>query len=61
MGAAGARRRNHDGRHARSQQAAVADISVTLNVNNAPLPAVPVHLRGPADVVGIDAHQIVRS
>jgi hypothetical protein len=43
------------------EQAAVADISVTLNVNNAPLPAVPVQLRGPADVVGIDAHQIVRS
>ena len=30
-------------------------------VNNAPLPAVPVRLRGPADVVGIDAHQVVRT
>jgi hypothetical protein len=43
------------------KQAAVADISVALKVNNAPLPAVPVQLRGPADVVGIDAHQIVRT
>jgi len=43
------------------QQAAAADVSVTLKVNNAPLPAVPVRLRGPADVVGIDAHQIVRT
>ena len=43
------------------RQAAVADISVTLNINNAPLPATSVRLRGPADVVGIDAHQIVRT
>jgi hypothetical protein len=42
-------------------QAAVADVSITLNVNNAPLPAVPVRLRGPADVVGIDGHQVVRT
>jgi hypothetical protein len=40
---------------------AVADVSITLNVNSAPLPAVPVRLRGPADVVGIDVHQIVRT
>src|SRR5262245_13256048 len=44
-----------------SKQAAVADVSITLKVNNAPLPAVPVRLRGPADVVGIDAHQVVRT
>jgi hypothetical protein len=44
-----------------SKQAAVADVSVTLKVNNAPLPSLPVRLRGPADVVGIDAHQIVRT
>src|SRR5262245_3393563 len=44
-----------------SKQAAVADVSITLNVNNAPLPAVPVRLRGPADVVGIDVHQVVRT
>ncbi len=43
------------------KQAAVADLSITLKVNSAPLPAVPVRLRGPADVVGIDAHQVVRT
>ena len=43
------------------KQAAVADVSITLSVNNAPMPAVPVRLRGPADVVGIDAHQVVRT
>src|SRR4051794_13109741 len=43
-------------------QAAVADVSITLNVNDVPLlPALPVRLRGPADVVGIDVHQIVRT
>src|SRR5215510_16550301 len=42
-------------------QPAVADVSITLNVNNAPLPPVPVRLRGPADVVGIDAHQVIRT
>lgn len=44
-----------------SKQAAVADVSVVLNVNGAALPAVPLRLRGPADVVGIDRHQIVRT
>lgn len=44
-----------------AKQAAVADVSVVLNVNSAPLPAVPLRLRGPADVVGIDRHQIVRT
>jgi hypothetical protein len=43
------------------RQPAVADVSITLNVNNQALPAVPVRLRGPADVVGIDAHQVVRT
>src|SRR4030095_13655801 len=42
-------------------QVAVADLSITLSVNTKPLPAVPVRLRGPADVVGIDVHQIVRT
>jgi hypothetical protein len=42
-------------------QAAVADVSIGLKVNNAPLPHVAVRLRGPADVVGIDAHQVVRT
>src|SRR5262252_9672832 len=41
---------------------AVADVSVTLSVNGAPLlPPVAVRLRGPADVVGVDAHQVVRT
>src|SRR5580765_4682269 len=44
-----------------ANQAAVADVSITLNVNNTPLPAVPVRLRGPADVVGIDVHQVIRT
>src|SRR5262245_33947519 len=44
-----------------SAQAAVADVAITLNVNNAPMPPVTVRLRGPADVVGIDVHQIVRT
>lgn len=42
-------------------QSAVADVSVTLAVNEAALPPVLVRLRGPADVVGIDAHQIIRT
>ncbi|HMF92867.1 MAG TPA: hypothetical protein VKE96_01170 [Vicinamibacterales bacterium] len=42
-------------------QAAVADLSITLNVNAQSLPTVPVRLRGPADVVGIDVHQILRT
>src|SRR5262249_2310588 len=42
-------------------QAAVADLSITLNVNAQSLPTVPVRLRGPADVVGIDVHQVVRT
>src|SRR5262249_53565673 len=42
-------------------QPAAADVSVVLAVNNSPLPAVPLRLRGPADVVGIDRHQVVRT
>ncbi|MEO8621007.1 MAG: hypothetical protein ABI625_08070 [bacterium] len=43
-------------------QNAVVDISVALSVNgsSAGIPAVPIRLRGPADVVGIDAHQVIR-
>ena len=44
-----------------SSQPAVADVSVVLNVNSRALPAVPLRLRGPADVVGIDRHQVVRT
>jgi hypothetical protein len=43
------------------KQAAVADVSVVLKVNSTTLPEVPLRLRGPADVVGIDRHQIVRT
>jgi hypothetical protein len=42
-------------------QPAVADVSIALTVNTDTLPPVPVRLRGPADVVGIDVHQIVRT
>ena len=42
-------------------QPAVADVSIALTVNTTSLPAVPVRLRGPADAVGIDAHQIIRT
>src|SRR5262245_9677017 len=44
-----------------SAQAAVADLKITLSVNSQALPDVLVRLRGPADVVGIDVHQIVRT
>ena len=42
-------------------QNAVVDISVTLSVNGQAAPAMPVRLRGPADVLGIDASQIIRT
>jgi hypothetical protein len=42
-------------------QSAVADVSAIVTLNNAPVPAVAVRLRGPADVAGIDANQIVRT
>ena len=57
----GRRRGHRHRRHARLQQPAVADVSVVLNVNKRALPAVPLRLRGPADVVGIDRHQVVRT
>src|SRR5262245_13469134 len=44
-----------------SAQPAVADVSVALSVNARPLPQVPLRLRGPADVIGIDRHQVVRT
>ena len=44
-----------------SAQPAVADVSVALNVNARPLPQVPLRLRGPADVIGIDRNQVVRT
>src|SRR5215204_1806883 len=44
-----------------SAQPAAADVSVVVQVNTRALPAVPLRLRGPADVVGIDRHQVVRT
>lgn len=41
-------------------QSAVADVSAVLSVNGSAAPPVTVRLRGPADVVGIDANQVVR-
>ena len=42
-------------------QSAVADVAAALTLNNAPVPSVAVRLRGSADVVGIDANQVVRT
>jgi hypothetical protein len=41
-------------------QQGVAGLTASLAVNSAPPVSVPVRLRGPADVVGIDPHEIVR-
>lgn len=41
-------------------QPAVAEIAVTLSINGTPEAPVTVRLRGPADVTGIDAAQVVR-
>lgn len=41
-------------------QRGVADLTAALTVNDSPPLSIPVRLRGPADVVGIDANQIVR-
>jgi hypothetical protein len=43
------------------QQSAVADVAAALTLNNTPVPAISVRLRGPADVVGIDTNQVVRT
>ena len=37
------------------------DLTATLTINSAPAMPVTVRLRGPADVVGIDPHEIVRT
>jgi hypothetical protein len=42
-------------------QPGVASIDVTLRINDAPLPATSVQLRGPADVLGIEANQVLRT
>lgn len=41
-------------------QRGVADLSASLVVNETPGPPISIQLRGPADVTGIDARQIVR-
>src|SRR5690349_5874163 len=41
-------------------QSGFADLSASLSINNAPGASLSIRLRGPADVVGIDARQIVR-
>jgi hypothetical protein len=41
-------------------QTGVITLTAAIAVNNAPAASVPVRLRGPADVVGIDPHEIVR-
>src|SRR5262249_57870541 len=44
-----------------ARQPGVIDLTAGLTVNASPTLAVPVRLRGPADVVGIDANQVVRT
>ena len=59
QGAAGAIARR---RHARPEHSRPSPTCrSSLNVNADALPAVPLRLRGPADVVGIDRHQVVRT
>lgn len=41
--------------------AAVASVAATVTLNDAPVPGVAVKLRGPADVIGIDTNQVVRT
>jgi hypothetical protein len=44
-----------------SQQSGVADVTAVLTLNNTSLPTISVRLRGPADVLGIDTNQLVRT
>jgi hypothetical protein len=44
-----------------ANQPGVASLSAVLSVNTTATPPVTVRLRGPADVVGIDANQIIRT
>jgi hypothetical protein len=44
-----------------SHQSAVASVAVALTLNGTPVPAISVRLRGPADVIGIDTNQVVRT
>jgi hypothetical protein len=42
-------------------QPAVAEVAAALTLNDAPVPGLTVRLRGPADVVGVDPNQVVRT
>ncbi len=41
-------------------QRGVADLSASLSINGAPGASIAIRLRGPADVLGVDARQVVR-
>src|SRR6266540_1931334 len=41
-------------------QRGVADLSASLAINSAPGVSLSIRLRGPADIIGVDARQIVR-
>jgi len=41
-------------------QRGVADLSASLSINGAPGASLSIRLRGPADVIGVDARQVVR-
>lgn len=41
--------------------AAVASVAATVTLNGVPVPGVAIKLRGPADVIGIDTNQVVRT
>jgi hypothetical protein len=43
-----------------ANQPGVVNLSAVLSINATARPSIPVRLRGPADVVGIDANQIIR-
>src|SRR5262250_1716373 len=43
------------------KQNAVAEVAAALTLNGAPVQAPLLRLRGPADVIGIDANQVVRT
>jgi hypothetical protein len=44
-----------------SNQSGVVEVAAALTLNNTAVPAISVRLRGPADVVGIDTNQVVRT
>ena len=46
---------------ATATQPATTSVAPTITLNGAPVPTVSIALRGPADVIGIDANQVVRT